>query len=212
MSASSAQRAFTPSDGARFQQVFARVEGIEGGLVDDPVDHGGLTSGGVTLRFLVAEGKVDLDHDGFADFDLNHDGDIDGQDLRLLTREDREALFERCLWLRTGFWTLPRTFDCALYDEAVNSGVVASVKLLQRALNATFRTYFGLEPLTVDGGLGPVTRARLQLAFDKNHAPDALAAYRKAAADRYIAIVARDTTQRKYIAGWLKRASELGDV
>jgi hypothetical protein len=61
---------------------------IEGGFVDDPTDRGGTTKYGISLRFLAAAGAFDSDGDGIADFDLDMDGDIDGADVRKLTRGD----------------------------------------------------------------------------------------------------------------------------
>jgi lysozyme family protein len=56
--------------------------GVEGGRVNDPLDRGGETKYGVSLRFLAAEGAFDDDGDGKADYDLDMDGDIDGADIR----------------------------------------------------------------------------------------------------------------------------------
>ncbi len=49
----------------------------EGGFVDDPVDRGGATNKGVTIATWR---QVGYDKDG--------DGDIDVDDLRLLTQDD----------------------------------------------------------------------------------------------------------------------------
>ena len=42
----------------RFEHAFAELLGIEGGFVDDPVDRGGATKYGISLRFLKAEGAI----------------------------------------------------------------------------------------------------------------------------------------------------------
>ena len=41
---------------ARFEEAFEDLLGIEGGFVDDPVDRGGTTKYGISLRFLKSEG------------------------------------------------------------------------------------------------------------------------------------------------------------
>jgi lysozyme family protein len=203
---------YTQAQHARFRAVNAHVLGIEGGFSDRKADLGGPTNDGVSLRFAIAAGSIDANHDGFKDLDLNMDGVIDGHDIRLITPEIATGLFFKNFWLDTNIYLLPAPFDAACYDEAVNAGEGAAVKLLQRALNSVFRTYLGLEPLALDGVLGKQTRARVSLAVAQGKATELLAAYRKAAADRYIAIAATARNQDQNIGGWLRRAMELGDV
>ncbi|EQB32026.1 glycoside hydrolase family 108 protein [Sphingobium ummariense] len=197
----------------RYAAAAKAVLGIEGGLVDDPVDRGGTTKFGISLRFLVAEGKVDLDGDGRADFDLDMDGDIDGVDVRLLTPGDAKFLFHRCFWLRLDADSFPRPVGEMLFDQGVNGGLVSAKKLLQQALNACLGKYrIALPPLKVDGDLGEKTRAALDTVIARPAArmPAVIIAYRAAAKARYRAIVAADPSQRRFLNGWLNRAEQLG--
>ncbi len=182
--------------------MFGRIVRIEGGYVDHKNDRGGATKYGISLRFLAVEGKLDLNKDGYEDFDLNRDGSIDSRDVRLLTPAQAEALYLRVFWIRTGFWSLPMPFDLALFDMGVNAGTVTAGKLMQRALNT-----FGPPPLTPDGDVGPMTRRRLDI-----HRKDkpVLAAFRDQAASHYRAIVKNDPDQAVFLKGWLNRAKELG--
>lgn len=191
----------------RYLAAFDRVVGLEGGYVNDPADRGGATKYGVSLRFLVGEGTIDANRDGFADYDLDMDGDIDAADIRALTPGHARALYQRCFWDRLGCDTVAPPLGEAMFDQAVNGGLTAAKKLLQRALNRTLGA-----ALVDDGDLGPATRAALAKAWAR---PDGvrllLAAYRVVTADRYRAIVAADPSQARFLKGWLRRAATLGD-
>ncbi|HEX7821064.1 MAG TPA: glycosyl hydrolase 108 family protein [Sphingobium sp.] len=187
--------------------------GVEGGFVDDPVDRGGTTKNGISLRFLVAEGQIDLDGDGIADFDLDMDGDIDGADIRKLTRGDCLYLYHRCFWQRLGADTFARPVGEMLFDQAVNGGLTAARKLLQRAINACLVTYrLNLEPLTVDGAIGDRSRAALDsiIGYPAAGMVAVIVAYREAVKARYRAIVAANPPQKRFLNGWINRANQLG--
>lgn len=200
----------------RFPAAFAHVNHIEGGdragggFNEIKGDHGGATKFGCSLRFLA--GECALAPDLLAKFDIDHNGDIDGADVRGLTQDGVKALFRRKFWDEPGIGLLSAPFDAAVYDQAVNCSVKAAVTLLQRALNAVFRTTFGLEPLRVDGALGPGTRGRLAMALQQGKGEQTLAALRAEAELRYVRIAAADPTQAKFLKGWRNRARGLGDV
>lgn len=204
----------SPTIGAsRFDIAFAKVDQIEAGFVNNPADRGGATNHGVSLRFLVAEGKIDANHDGFADYDLNMDGDIDIADIKALTVADAKALFKRCFWDRLGCDALPAPLDAAVFDQGVNGGCVAAIKLLQSAISTTLTKRLG-NPTTIraDGVIGPATMKALKFVLVQPAAGMSalLVAYRAAAADRYREIVAVDPSQSRFLNGWLRRAAELG--
>ncbi|MFZ5747676.1 MAG: glycoside hydrolase family 108 protein [Pseudomonadota bacterium] len=202
--------------GARFLTACDRLLRIEGGYSNDPADRGGATRYGISLRFLKAEGKIDLDGDGIADFDLDFDGDIDGADIRKLSRDDARYLYQRCFWRPLDCDSYPVPLGEALFDQAVNGGLRAAGKLLQSALNdltSVRRSAPGCPaPLKEDGAIGMRTRAALDWCLQQGGVGMAgvIAAYRRAAADRYRAIVAADPTQQRFLRGWLNRAAELG--
>jgi len=72
------------------------------------------------------------------------------------------------------------------------------LKLLQQAVNS----FHEGNPLTVDGGLGPVT----VLAVNAVNPATLVAAFQQAQEDHYRAIVAANPADAKYLAGWLARA------
>lgn len=200
----------------RFRKAVLHVLGIEGGHVNDPVDRGGETKYGISLRFLKAEGAFDEDADGLADFDIDMDGDIDGADIRRLTVGDAIFLYHRCFWLRLQAETFPIPIGEMLFDQAVNGGMVAARKLLQRAINTCIMlipaSKTRIAVLKVDGVIGNATRnAMLEVIQWPGLGIGALVtAYRDAVRERYRAIVRARPSQQRFLRGWLNRADELG--
>ncbi|PIW54611.1 MAG: hypothetical protein COW16_10510 [Sphingomonadales bacterium CG12_big_fil_rev_8_21_14_0_65_65_10] len=198
--------------GARYSAAFEELLGVEGGLVDDPVDRGGTTKYGVSLRFLKSAGAFDEDGDGIADFDLDFDGDIDGRDIRLLTIGDAKWLYKVHFWDVLQAGTFPAPIGEMLFDQGVNGGNYAARKLLQRAINTCLaRGNFAL--IDVDGKIGDLTRRALDrvLKHETLLGMEALTeAFREAVRDRYRLIASRYPDQRRFLRGWLARAEKLG--
>lgn len=194
----------------RFAYVGKALLGVEGGLANNRFDAGGITNHGISLRFLKAEGQLDLDGDGHADFDLDFDGDIDGQDIRLLTTQQALNLFYFCIWQHFDFGGLPTHIDSAVFDQAVNGGVAAAVKMMQTCLNAMD---LPCAVLKIDGVMGNQTRACASASIRQPGGLDAfLTRYRAAAEARYRAIVAAKPSQAEFLDGWIVRARRLGNV
>lgn len=202
----------------RFSRAHAKVAEIEGGFVNDPKDRGGATKYGVSLRFLVHEGMIDTDADGVGDFDLDMDGDIDVEDIKRLQPIDAKILFRRCFWDAMNCESWPAPIGEAMFDQGVNGGLFAAKKMLQQAINATLvrrKGYVGLpDPIKVDGVLGDKTRAAFLAVLRLAGAgmPRLIEDYREAAKARYLAIIDRDPSQKRFIVGWISRANALGRV
>ena len=110
---------------------------IEGGFVDNPRDPGGATNHGVSIRAH----RADIgDKDG--------DGDIDADDVRLLTIDDAKAIFKAQYFDPCRAGDLPAPLALMAVDFAYNSGVRTACKRLQERL--------GVKP---DGVIGPHTLA-----------------------------------------------------
>lgn len=195
----------------RYAAAFFHLLRIEGGWVDDPVDRGGATKYGISLRFLVTAGHIDRDGDGFADFDLDFDGDIDGRDIRLLRPEDAFFLYHEHFWKPLGCDALPQPIGEMLFDQGVNGGNLAAKKLLQRAINAC-RGRMNVPAIVVDGVVGPSTIAAMDSVIRHSFVGHVglEEAFREAVRARYREIVTRDPSQRRFLKGWLRRADELG--
>lgn len=204
-------QAWTP----RYARAVDDVFKIEGGFVDDKIDRGGTTKYGISLRFLVAEGKIDLDEDGRADFDLDGDGDIDGYDIRLLTRGDAKFLYHHCFWKRLGADDLSRPVGEMLFDQGVNGGLGSARRLLQLAINRCLVRAASAPPqLKVDGVIGPLTLDAMNwvLRWGALGMPALTDAFRTEARLRYRAIAASNPSQKRFLNGWLARADRLGRI
>lgn len=202
----------------RFAAAVEEVLRAEGGFVDDPVDRGGTTNFGISLRFLAAEGQFDEDGDGKADFDLDMDGDIDGRDIRKLTRGDAVYLYHRCFWQRLQADMFPQPIGEMVFDQAVNGGLTAARKMLQRAINTCLlhcglgAPSSGIPTLKVDGVIGPASHAALLrvLTHPCGGKAELAEAFRNVANERYRQIVRRFPSQQRFLKGWLARADRLG--
>lgn len=196
----------------RYAAAVFKLLGVEGGFVDDRADRGGATNFGISLRFLVTEGRIDANRDGLADFDLDMDGDVDAVDVRKLTMSGAVSLYHRCFWQRMKCETFPEPIGELLFDQGVNGGETAARKILQRAINSCCAHIAGGARLAVDGVLGSRTAAAMEMVI-KHPAlgmPALVEAYRAASRARYRAIVAEDPSQKRFLKGWLVRANALG--
>ena len=156
----------------------------EGGYVNDPVDKGGATNMGVTIATWR---KVGYDKDG--------DGDIDVDDLRLLSKDD---VLNRVL--KPHYWDKwkadqikSQSVANILVDWVWGSGA-NGIKIPQKLLG-----------LTVDGIVGPKTLAAV-------NSSDSLVLFNTIKTEREAflwRIVERDPTQKRFIKGWLNRLNAL---
>lgn len=190
----------TVPEPCRFSVALARLLKKEGGFNDIAEDRGGPTNLGISLRFAVAEAKVDPIV--ARALDLDFDGDIGVDDIGALTPMVAAAIYRVCFWDRLRCGELPAPIDAAVFDQAVNGGAVAAVKLLQQAINLSMHH----PDLVVDGRMGTHT---VRAAWKPD--PQILAThFRWAAEVRYNAIVRATPSQQKFLAGWRDRARMLG--
>lgn len=191
---------------ARFIVAVAALLKAEGGYNNLAADHGGATNFGISLRFLVSEGRIDTNRDGRADFDLDMDGDIDAADIAKLSADDAQALYHRCFWLKLGCDHIPFPLGEMMFDQAVNGGLAAAVKLLQKAI------LFCNGACKVDGVVGFATLDEMTRVIASPHQGMGrlITAYREMVKARYRAIASANPSQSQFLRGWLNRAERLG--
>lgn len=178
------------------RQIAEEIVAREGGFVNDPHDPGGATNYGVTIHTM-RRLKVDLDRDG----------DVDTQDVRMLTRIQAVAIFVQHYYTNPRVNLLPEKLQASVFDMYVNAGSNA-VKILQRLLNS-----YGWR-LTVDGVVGPFTAKAANSVF-AGHGQALVDAYGIARRNYYLRLGDGRPTLRKFArtraggkGGWIKRAEE----
>ena len=132
-------------------------------------------------------------------------------DIVKLTKEEAGQIYRTMYCDPYGWLELPFEPCLCLLDATINHGLGGTAKISQRACNAA-----GYEPaLVVDGKWGPRTKAAVWMMAKEN--PQGFAreflVWRK---DYYDRIIAADTSQTVFEAGWHNRlrriARECGDI
>jgi len=114
-----------------FDAAFEKVIGHEGGYVNDPNDPGGETRYGISKRAYPNE------------------------DIKKLTLDRAKLLYKRDYWDRLKLDQLPTDIRFDLFDAAVNSGLSAAAKFLQRACNVTADGIIGNQTIAAAHRLDP---------------------------------------------------------
>lgn len=168
----------------------------EGGFVNDPVDPGGATNWGISIRFLIDVG--DADGDGWLDGDLDHDGDIDIDDIRNMTVEQARKYYRIHFWDKNNYdQIIDFTIAARIFDMTVNMGARQAGKIIQRALNELSNN------LIIDGKIGKNTFAAINCANSEM----LMAEIRLAHAHFYLNLIKAKPKFKKYKKGWLRRAA-----
>lgn len=163
-------------------------------LVNDKNDPGGLTKFGVSLRFLDRTGR--LSKNDWVDCDINHDGDIDAQDIRDLTTEAATRLYKIYFWDKLLMGAIQdQDLATKFLDMSLPMGTYAASKCMQRAI----RSAIGLK-LTEDGIFGIKSLAGLNMCKP----PILLAAFKSECAGYFRMINYRRSED--FLTGWLRRA------
>ena len=114
-----------------FDAALKQVLKYEGGKVDDPRDPGGRTAFGVTQDTYNAWRKKQ---------------GLPNADVFSISQADVAAIYRQEYWDRIRGDDLPTGVDFAVFDFAVNSGVVKAAKTLQSVVG-----------VVQDGQIGPAT-------------------------------------------------------
>jgi lysozyme family protein len=124
---------------SNFPRALAAVLKSEGGNDDDPSDHGGRTSRGITQREYTA---------------WRREQGAQNRDVWSASQDEIDAIYHDEYWLPV-CPTLPVGLDYLYFDMAVNAGPQRATILLQRALG-----------VNADGRIGPITREAIKSVID----------------------------------------------
>lgn len=153
----------------------------EGGFVNDKVDKGGATNMGITLETWKSAG-----------YDKDGDGDIDANDVRLLTASDFHPVLKQ-YWNRwQGDNIKNQSVANILVDWVWGSGKWGII-IPQRIL--------GVDP---DGKVGPATLKALNSMNQKEFFEKIFEARKKFLND----IVKNNPSQERFIKGWINRLND----
>lgn len=167
-----------------FNKAIETVLRHEGGYVED---HAGPTNFGITVPILRGEVWGDLDRDG----------DVDGNDIRLLNREQAKRVYYNQWWSRYGYGNIKYSIIATkILDLSVNMGPRQCHKLVQRACWANGKK------IAIDGIIGPITMSTINTTFPI----PLLTSLRSEAAGFYRLISEINPNYQKYLKGWLRRA------
>lgn len=178
-----------------FDKCFTYTMGMEGGekFTNDQDDPGGATKYGISLHFLK----------GITEGDIDHDGDIDADDVKGLSWTSTKYLYEKHFW-HPSFENLHPQLASKLFDLRVNMGPVQATKIIQATHNElekfiadNERNYIE-DVLVVDGVMGPKTlRACTR--------DELLKPLIYQAAQFYFNLADKRPASQKYLLGWLRR-------
>lgn len=174
----------------RFEKFMPLILEHEGGFVNNQLDPGGATKYGVSLRFLKAIG--DFNKDGQLDGDLDHDGDVDINDIRLLTTETVKPFYKQHFYDRMHIEDFKdESLAVQVFDFGINAGTMQAIKVLQRLCG-----------LLDDGIIGPRT-----LEHIKSTQPCMMPAmYMQARISFYEKLTQKNPKLLAFLKGWKRRA------
>ena len=166
----------------------------EGCFSNIPQDKGGPTSQGITLNTLMEYHKI------FDYGDMDNDGDVDINDIKLLDKPEEVApIYKRRYWDVIKGDNLPTGIDYVTFDSAVNHGPRNAGIFIQRAANRYQCN------LIIDGKIGDLT-----LRCVNTIGADLLIAETLRERDIfYNMIVACHPEQEMFIRGWRNRLNHV---
>ena len=115
------------------------------------------------------------------------------KDMKDLTIEDVEPIYRKNYWDKCRCDDLPSGLDLCVFDFAVNAGPGRAAKFLQRMIGTT-----------VDGGIGPMTLAKVNEYVKENTIEETVEKYQSMRQEYYESLSTFETFGR----GWTRRVEE----
>lgn len=171
----------------RFDSAVNVVLEHEGGYSNNPKDPGGETNFGITHIDLQAHAR-----------ELNLPLDV-----KELTRVEAEYFYKKVYWDEYNYNAINSLpIATKIFDMAVNMGAHEAHELVQRALG-----YCGYSNISVDGVIGVHTLAAINEVTLHGRESDLMDELVNEAKWFYDYLVEEKPTLKKFLNGWLKRAS-----
>jgi len=182
---------------SKFDQSVEYILQRESGLVENPLDPGGITNFGISIRFLKS-----LSIDQLKKYGLYFGETINNDDIKHLTLDSAKSLYKGEFWDHAPFALINDQSLCNyIFDTSINMGISPAIKALQRAIWAYNKNRNCLKE---DGILSQET---INLV-NRSNAMSLLSIMRSERAGDYRVIVAHYPEQKEFINGWLNRAYE----
>ena len=179
----------------RISEIISDVVQAEGGYVNDPADAGGETCWGITVKVARANGYTGP--------------------MRAMPRSVAERIYRSQYVDGPGFsavMEISQAVAAELVDTGVNMGPAVAGQFLQRALNALNDGATRYPDVTVDGKIGPASRAALRAFLahrGKFGEAVLLRALNAQQATRYIEIAEKRPANERFVFGWIANRVEI---
>jgi len=115
------------------------------------------------------------------------------KDMKDLTVEDVAPIYKKGYWDKMKGDDLPSGLDLCVFDFGVNAGPGRAAKFLQKMIGTT-----------VDGGIGPMTLAKVNEYVDSNGLEETIKQYQLARQEYYEGL----STFATFGKGWTRRVEE----
>lgn len=115
-------------------------------------------------------------------------------DIEKLTVEKAREIYRQDYWTACSVGQIPAPLSIALFDAVVHHRPRTAVGLLQQALD-----------VSADGLIGPQTITAARIAVKRDGGKAALVDMLARRAQLFAGLVTADSTQSKFLHGWLRR-------
>lgn len=164
----------------------------EGGFSNDKNDRGGPTNYGISLRFLNEMG-----------IDLNHDEQIDIDDIKEVHFSDAIDIYKKYFWDKYHYEAINSlAVATKIFDMAVNMGSRQAHKIAQISCGSC-----GHSGLVVDGILGPKTLGALNEISLHGRESDLMDELVNEQKWFYQYLAEHNPNLRIFLKGWINRAA-----
>ena len=119
------------------------------------------------------------------------------KDMKDLTVEDVAPIYKKGYWDKMKGDDLPSGLDLCVFDFGVNAGPGRAAKFLQKMIGTT-----------VDGGIGPMTLAKVNEYVDSNGLEESIKQYQSARQEYYESL----STFGTFGKGWTRRVDETTEL